>query len=407
VLRTTSVAEASNHQTVRRNNLSVVLRQVVERGPRSRASIAHETGLNKSTVSSLVGELIELRLLAERGAEQRGTAGRPGLVVDIARDGVVALGLELNVDYLAVQAVDLAGGSRYKATEAADNRGRSVSDVFDRLGALVRGALVEMQSQRLRTVGAALALPGVVDVTRGELRVAPNLGWERVPAVNLLRERIDAPELQLSVDNEANLAALAELTDGGAGVRDFVYASGEIGVGGGIVLGGQLFRGFRGFGGELGHATVEVDGRRCACGSRGCLETRAGLEALLANAGLGDDAAQRRGIAESVAELSERARDRDETALAALTECGYWLGVALSTVVNLLCPEAIILGGYFAPIATWLAPAIEHELVDRVIAGDDAVPPVLASRIGPEAALRGGAAAQLQRVLADPATIAA
>jgi predicted NBD/HSP70 family sugar kinase len=408
VLRPTSVAEPSNHQTVRRNNLSVVLRQVVERGPRSRASIAHETGLNKSTVSSLVGELIELRLLAERGAEQRGTAGRPGLVVDIARDGVVALGLELNVDYLAVQAVDLAGGSRYKATEAADNRGRSVSDVFDRLGALVRGALVEMRSQRLRTVGAALALPGVVDVTRGELRVAPNLGWERVPAVNLLRERIEAPELLLSVDNEANLAALAELTDrGGAGVRDFVYASGEIGVGGGIVLGGQLFRGFRGFGGELGHATVEAGGRRCACGSRGCLETRAGLEAVLSNAGLGDDAAQRKGVAESVAELSERARDRDETALAALTECGYWLGVALSTVVNLLCPEAIILGGYFAPIAAWLAPAIEHELADRVVAGDDAVPPVLPSRIGPEAALRGGAAAQLQRVLADPATIVA
>jgi predicted NBD/HSP70 family sugar kinase len=173
------------------------------------------------------------------------------------------------------------------------------------------------------------------------------------------------------------------------------------------VLGGELFRGFRGFGGELGHTTVEVGGRRCACGSRGCLETRAGLEIVLENAGLGGGLARRRGVAESVAELAERARDGDATALAALTDCGYWLGIGLGTVVNLLCPQAIILGGHFAPIAAWLAPAIERELVDSVIAGADAVPPVLPSRLGPDGALRGGAAAQLQRVLADPATIAA
>jgi predicted NBD/HSP70 family sugar kinase len=385
-----------------------VLRQVVEHGPRSRATIAHDTGLNKTTVSSLVAELIERRLLAERGAEQRATAGRPGLVLDIARDGVVALGLELNVDYVAVQAVDLAGRSRYKAMEAADNRGRSVDDVFDRLGVLARGAMNEMQSQGLRTIGVSMALPGVVDVTRGELRVAPNLEWRGVAAVSLLRERIEVPELPISVDNEANLAALAELWDGeGAGIRDFVYASGEIGVGGGIVLGGELFRGFRGFGGELGHVTVEVGGLPCACGSRGCLETRAGLEAVLANAGLDGDVARPRGVTESVAELVKRARDRDATALAALTECGRWLGVALGAVVNLLCPQAIILGGNFAPIAEWLTPAIERELADHVVAGDDALPPVMASRLGPEAALRGGAAAQLHRVLADPATVAA
>ena len=103
--------ELSSQRAVRRHNLSVVLRQVVERGPRSRATIATDTGLNKSTVSSLVSELMEFGLLVERGAEHRGTAGRPGLVVDVARDGVVALGLEINVDYVGVQATDLAGGS--------------------------------------------------------------------------------------------------------------------------------------------------------------------------------------------------------------------------------------------------------------------------------------------------------
>ena len=239
--------ELSSQRAVRRHNLSIVLRQVVERGPRSRATIAQDTGLNKSTVSSLVSELMEFGLLVERGAEHRGTAGRPGLVVDVARDGVIALGLEVNVDYLGVQATDLAGGSRYKAMEAVDNRGRGVGEVFEALGALTQGALNEVQAQGLRPIGATIALPGLVDIQRGALLVAPNLHWVDVPVVELLREHIDATALPISADNEANLAALAELWEGAAtGYSDFVYVSGEIGVGGGIVLGGELFRGYRG-----------------------------------------------------------------------------------------------------------------------------------------------------------------
>ena len=298
--------ELSSQRAVRRHNLSVVLRQVVERGPRSRATIATDTGLNKSTVSSLVSELMDFGLLVERGAEHRGTAGRPGLVVDVARDGVVALGLEVNVDYVAVQATDLAGGSRYKGMEAADNRGRSVDEVLDRLGELARGALLEVQAQGLRPIGATIAVPGLVDISRGELLIAPNLHWSDVPLVEQLRERIAAPDLQIGLDNEANLAALAELWEGAAtGISDFMYCSGEIGVGGGLVLGGELFRGYRGFGGEFGHTTVEHDGLPCACGSRGCLETRAGLEPLLAAAGIdGNGESGSRGLAKA----GERAR---------------------------------------------------------------------------------------------------
>jgi predicted NBD/HSP70 family sugar kinase len=395
--------ELSSQRAVRRHNLSVVLRQVVERGPRSRATIATDTGLNKSTVSSLVSELMEFGLLVERGAEHRGTAGRPGLVVDVARDGVVALGLEVNVDYVGVQATDLAGGSRYKGMEAADNRGRSVTDVFDRLGDLTRGALEAVQAQGLRPIGATVAVPGLVDISHGSLLVAPNLHWEDVPVIEMLRERIEDEHLPLGVDNEANLAALAELWEGAAtGVSDFMYCSGEIGVGGGLVLGGELFRGYRGFGGEFGHTTVEPDGLPCACGSRGCLETRAGLEPLLAAAGLNGDAVHSRGSGKPVAELVRRAQEQDATALTALADCGRWLGIALGSVVNLLSPQAIVLGGNFAPMTEWLAPVIASELSTRVLGGNGAVPPVLTSSLGAEAAMRGAAATQLRRVLADP-----
>jgi predicted NBD/HSP70 family sugar kinase len=401
------IIELSSQRAVRRHNLGLVLRLLIERGPRSRATLAVDTGLNKTTVSSLVGELIDLGLLVERGAESRGTAGRPGLVVDVAREGAVALGLEINVDYLAVQATDLAGGSRYRAKEVVDNRGRGAEVVLDRLADLANDALREVRAQGLRPIGATLALPGLVDVDRGTLVVAPNLGWDDVPVVELMRRRVDTGELPLDADNEANLAALAELWEGvGVGLGDFMYASGEVGVGGGIVLGGELFRGSRGFGGEFGHTTVEPEGLPCACGSRGCLETRAGLEPLLTAAGVDGGQVATTGSGRPVAELVERARAGDERALAALGDCGRWLGIALASAVNLLNPQAIVLGGYFAAIAEWLTPAIERELEVRVLGGRRAAPPVTPSRLGPEAALRGAAATQLRRILADPTVMA-
>lgn len=398
--------ELSSQRAVRRHNLGLVLRQVVERGPRSRATIALDTGLNKTTVSSLVSELMDLGLLVERGAEARSSAGRPGLVVDVAREGAVALGLEINVDYLGVQATDLGGGSRYKAMEATDNRRRSADDVLDRIADLATDALAEVRAQGLRPIGATIALPGLVDVTRGELLAAPNLRWNDVAVIDQLRARMDSGSLPLDADNEANLAALAELWEGvGVGLSDFMYASGQVGVGGGIVLGGELFRGFRGFGGEFGHMTVEADGPPCACGSRGCLEAHAGLEPLLAAAGLDGDKITTAGAGKPVAELVKRASAGDETALAALEDCGRWLGVALGSVVNLLSPQTIVLGGYFAPISKWLRPAIERELEERVLGGQAAVPPVLPSSLGPEAAMRGAAATQLRRVLVDPTLV--
>jgi predicted NBD/HSP70 family sugar kinase len=399
--------EPATQRALRRRNLGLVLRNVADQGPRSRATIALETGLNKSTVSSLVGELIDLGLLLERGALRRGTVGRPGLVVDVSRDGVVALGLEINVDYLAVQATDLTGGSRHRWLEAADNRGSRATTVIDRLARLAKAALAGVHSQGLRPIGATVALPGLVEVERGALLVAPNLGWNDVPVVDLLRDRLDADGLPVDADNEANLGALAELWEGaGAGLSDFMYVSGEIGVGAGLVIGGELFRGYRGFGGEFGHVTVEPRGRACACGSRGCLETRAGLEALLKTAGLENETATTTGSGRPVAELVRRARGGDKAARKALAEAGGWLGIALGSAVNLLSPQAVVLGGFFAPIAEWLRPAVDRELASRVVGARWSVPAVLASTLGPEAAVRGAAALSLHRVLGDPGRVA-
>jgi len=395
-----------DQRAVRRHNLGLVLRHVAEHGPRSRATIAAATGLNKTTVSSLVAELLERGLLREAETERPGAVGRPAVTVALEGAGVVALGLEVNVDYLAVGAVDLLGRVRHERVVERDNRAGSPEDAADALAALVRAALAALGAQGLTPVAMTLGLPGLVDIARGELFVAPNLGWGRVAAADLLAARLPLP---VRVDNEANLGALAAQAE--LGRRDFLYVSGEVGIGAGIVVGGRLFRGASGFGGEFGHVVVQPGGARCACGSRGCLETVAGQEALLARAGVGtgpvtaDGAGAGPGLRRPVAALVARARAGDRRALDALEEAGTWLGAGLATAANLVNPAAVVLGGAYAPLADWLAPPVRRVLAERVLASAWAPVEVVASHLGTAAAVRGGARLGLREVLADPARV--
>jgi predicted NBD/HSP70 family sugar kinase len=388
----------ANQRSVRRHNLGVVLRRIADRGKLSRAAIAQETGLNKTTVSSLVAELIELGLVRETELELRGTVGRPALPVELTGSRVVGLGLELGVDYLALRAVDLTGAQRHEAFTARENRGRPVDAVLDDLAQLTLAALAALAGKGLLTAGAVVALPGLVDGD-GCLLVAPNLGWSDVLVPDRLRERLGAPAFPIRAENEANLGALAELWEGaGRRFRDFVYISGELGVGAGIILDGELFRGARGFGGELGHVTVDPDGDICACGGRGCVETRVALGVLLREAGLGPGA--------GVTELAGRAEAGDERALAALAEAGRWLGIGVASAANLLNPGGVVIGGYFATLAPWLAQGLERQLADHVLSARWDLPSVVTSELGGEAAVRGAAGAALRRVYADPGLVA-
>ena len=202
------------------------------------------------------------------------------------------------------------------------------------------------------------------------------------------------PGFDVQADNEGPMSALGELCDRrGVGLPDFVCITCAVGVAAGVVAGGELVGGARGIGGAFGHMTVEPDGRKCRCGSRGCLETRIGPDALLHSAGLGDG---------SIKDLLEHARAEDRDALAALAEGGRWLGVGLGTLVNLLAPPAVVLSGHFATLAPWLIGVVEEELRVRVLSAPAGLPDLLASRLGREGALRGAAAAPIRRILAAP-----
>ncbi|MFJ5708546.1 ROK family protein [Streptomyces sp. NPDC093105] len=380
---------------VRRHNLSLVLRTVHDAGETTRAAVAARVGLTRPAVSSLVEQLLDLGFLVESGKTFSGQAGRPGTVLKPAGTGPAALGVEINVAYVAVCLVDLTGADRIRRTVRVDNRA-DAPEVLARAAGVAAEVLAEAEALGLSPAGAALALPGLV--SGGTVRQAPNLGWHDTPAERLFGDslaalRPGAHGLPVASDNEANMAALAELRFGAAGTpRTFLHLTGETGVGGAVVVHGELLRGAHGFAGEIGHLVVDAEGPRCRCGSRGCLEQYAGQAALLGAAG-----------ADDVDDLAARAERADPRTLAALAEAGRMLGRALSGAVNLLDPEAVVLGGIYPRLMPWLAPAVTAELAERVVSGlwpADA-PRVRAASPATDAA-RGAAALVLHDILADP-----
>ncbi|MCX2180161.1 ROK family protein [Streptomyces sp. SKN60] len=382
---------------VRRHNLSLVLRTVHESGETTRAAVAARVGLTRAAVSSLVEQLLERGLLVESGKTFSGQAGRPGTVLKPAATGPAGLGVELNVDYVSVCVADLGGAGRVRRTVPLDNRALAPVEVLRRAAGVAADVLAEAAARDLRPTGVRLALPGLV--SGGTVQQAPNLGWNRVDADALFTRALaaarppGAPVLPVASDNEANVAALAELWFGDLGaVRTFLHVTGEIGVGGAIVLDGELLRGAHGFAGEIGHLTVLPDGPRCRCGSHGCLERYAGQAALLRAAGV-----------RGVDTLVRRAEDAEPRALAALEEAGRMLGVAVSGAVNLLDPQAVVLGGIYPRLMPWLAPAAEAELARRVVSGlwTPAKGRLRAATTTADAA-RGAAALVIQDILADP-----
>jgi predicted NBD/HSP70 family sugar kinase len=397
----------ARQDALREHNLALVLQHIAAGEPVSRARIAAATSLTKTTVSSLVDDLIRARLVTELGPEARGKIGRPGSDLALNRTGYVGIGLEINVDYIAVCMANLVGEVRYLRTRPRDNRGQSPAKVLGRAVRMTRTAVELAEAARLTVAGLGVAVPGPVETDRGLLRLAPNLGWVEVPVAEVLAGRLATPGLPVLVDNEANLAALGELWFGGhEDLDDFIHVSGEIGVGGGIVIGGELFRGVRGFAGEIGHVVVQPDGPRCRCGARGCLEQIAGQEAILRSAGLPGAAGTSLGQpGGSVAELLAMAREGEPGTLRAIESAGRALGIGLSATVNIVDPSTVVLGGLYAALEPWLSKPLLEELRERAIALGWSPVRLLASRLGPDAAVRGAAGAVVKRVLSEPAAV--
>ena len=397
---------AVDQVSLRRSNLSLVLRTLRDTGPRSRARLAADLGLTKATVSGLVSELVTRGLVSE-GPAERGAVGRPGLPVRLEGRTICGVGAEVNVHHVATMALDLTGTVVAEHRLSVDTADLDASAVLDRLAELVTATVSDATGRGADPVALTVGVAGLVDTTHGTVRIGPNLGWRDVPVAELLRQRLDVPRLPVLVDNEANLAAVAEVVPGEPSRRDVLVIFGEVGVGGGIIADGHVLRGSKGYAGELGHMTVDPHGRRCGCGRTGCWETTVGLRALLDAAADPDDPVRHPDLAleDRLHELNRRADLGDTRTLAALEKVGHWVGIGAGAMVNALNPGAVVLSGYFAEVGRWMLPAVEAALQEAVLAPDAGGTRVELSTLGFTAAVRGAATASLDTVFHDPTSV--
>jgi len=400
------MANVTDQVFLRRHNLGTVLRHLRDSGPRSRARIATETGLNKATVSSLVAELEERGLVRE-GDIERGQVGRPGQAVEI--DGrVCGLGVELGIDHIATHVLDLRGESVASRRIPVGVHELGPEQTLGRLATLIEEITVEVAAVGRDIVGVAVGVPGLVETAHGTLRVATNLGWRDISVVHELMSLLKGPAYSILLDNDANLAAIAEHAMGAAtGARTMVYVTGEVGVGGGVIVNGQVMRGAEGYAGEVGHMVVAADGLLCGCGRRGCWETVAGLPAMLRQVADPDDpiADPALDLEQRLAEIVRRAELGDARTLRGLDAVGTGVGLGVSILANVFNPQVIVLGGFFAVLSEYVVPAIENELASRMVARSLSGCRVERSAYPFAAAARGGAHVVLETVLADPMSV--
>ncbi|MCE6996312.1 ROK family transcriptional regulator [Saccharothrix sp. S26] len=401
----------ADHVTVRRHNLSVVLSHLRDHGPRSRARLAEETGLNKTTVSSLVAELVDRGLVGE-GETERATVGRPGQIIRLDGEHVVAVGAEVNVGYLSVLVLNLRGQVVTRQRIALDTAAMDPALVLSRLARLLDTALLGVG---VHPVGVAIAVPGLVEADTGVVRAAPNLGWTDVPVVAEINRLLGEPPYPVLLDNEANLAALAEVEAQGLDRDgDLILVTGAAGIGSGIVVGGRLLRGARGFAGEAGHMRVREGGPQCACGHTGCWEAAVGLNALLAavpghepphTSAHDPEQDPLPDLERRLAEIGDRAAAGDARVLDAIAEVDRWLSVGAGILVTVFNPHVLVLGGYFAALRPWIAGSLRDELRGHVFARDGGGTRVAFSPLGFSGSVRGGASQVLDRVFRDPVLV--
>lgn len=388
-------------EEVRRHNLTAVLDRLHRSGPMSRSELAQKTGLNRSTIADLIGELGRLGLVEEKPGIATAGPGRPSPVVSPRPEGATVLAIELSVDSMAVATVGL-GGHVYGKVRRSRARGRhSVDETIDEVVHMARALLSELGGDQV-LVGMGVAVVGVVRRSDGFVHLAPNLGWKNVPLGALLASRFGLGDPVMAA-NEADLGALAEYRRGaGVGASHLVYVGSEVGIGSGIIQDGQPMLGVAGYAGEAGHMLINPKGRECRCGSRGCWETEAGEAALAERAGLSNFVGQR-----LIEEITCRVDSRDPQALEALETTGTWLGYGIGNLINVFNPDVVVVGGLYQELFPHLREPLEAAARSIVLDAPGEQVRIVPGSLGVDAALLGAAEMALSPVIADPAAVRA
>jgi predicted NBD/HSP70 family sugar kinase len=386
----------SRSESVRQANLSVILRGLHLGGSATRSDLVASSGLTRSAVGALVGELTDMGFVYEQRSESDGSPGRPSPMVHVVSDHVT-IAMEVLVDSVAVGVVSLGGHVLDRQRVDRARHEMPVGSTVDDLASLTTGMLDALPDS-LVIHGVGVTIAGVVRRSEQSVIVAPNIGWHDIPLGELIQQAlpIDVPVV---IANDGDLGALAEVRRGvAAGMSDVVYISGEVGVGAGVIADGRPLGGAEGFAGEVGHIPVNPGGLACNCGSTGCWETEVGEQALLRR--VGRPPAGGRAV---VDEILAAAAAGDPDVLAAMDAHGRWLGFGLAGIINTFDPDVVVMGGLFARLHPFVSDALESELDRRVFDVVRQQVDVVPSGLGLDGPLLGAAEWAWERVLSDPA----
>src|SRR3954451_20690426 len=324
-------------RSLRELNRLRVLEIVRERGLVSRADIARQAGLSRSTVSSLVGELQGEGIVVEREAAAPAQAGRPAVLLALDPGAGAVVGVQFDHGALRVAVADL-GHTILAAGDRELDVDHEACEGIATAVALVDEVLAEAGVERDRILGAGVGIAGPVDAASGTVGGATILpGWMGIDVAGELERRLEMP---VHVDNDANLGALAESVLGaGRDAGEMAYLMLSSGIGAGLILGGRLYRGAGGTAGEIGHVVVDEQGPMCRCGNRGCLEVFAGADALveLLRRSHGDEL--------TVERMIELANAGDPACQRVIADAVRVAGTALAALCNQFNPERIVVGG--------------------------------------------------------------
>ncbi|WP_436763504.1 ROK family transcriptional regulator [Streptosporangium sp. V21-05] len=386
-----------SQEEIRQHNLGALLRHVHLGGPLSRTELADRMGLNRSTIMGLTGELTSAGLVREELPKDTGRAGRPSLVVR-PEGRVYALAFDVRVDRLVAARVGLGGTVLDRREAVRPRAGADLADVVGTLAGFAREMYRAAPSDAV-CVGVGAAYCGMIRPGDGMVRFGPNMGWVDQAFGTELGHRLGLG-LPVAVGNEAHLGALAEHERGvGVGFQNLVYLHGDVGVGGGIIVGGKLLDGDGGYGCELGHMMVNpYNGRPCGCGSRGCLEAEVGEQALIDAAGRSSELSGREG-ARAVVEAAGRG---DVAAQDALRRIGDWLGIGVANLINLFNPGLVIFGGMLRGVYRGAAAQVHSRVEANVLVISRERVRLRTSALGDDVTLTGAAELAFSEVLANP-----
>jgi glucokinase-like ROK family protein len=387
---------------LRRTNRQHVLSLLYFNEGITRQELSRLSGLSPASVTNLVGDLLNSGLVIEAGL-QESQGGRPRTTLMMNRDYGFFLGADVGETHVCVELFDIKLQSLDHIRIEVSAHENQPSQIIDPLVQGIHQLLTNAAITEDHIIGLGIGVPGVVDRFTGVSIVAPNWGWQNVPLLDLLKQHLNMP---IQIDNGAQAMALAEMWFGaGQGLQNLVVVLIGTGVGAGIITQGELYRGVSNSAGEWGHTCIEIHGRTCRCGSKGCVEAYVGAPNIIArlrelspHSPILQQAKQQT----TIQALQQAAQEGDPDARHVLSETAEYLGAGIANLINLFNPELIAIGGWEGMVlGDYLLPEIQQSAQRHALAQPMSAVHIELSQLGWDAVSLGAASLAVQVFLTE------